>query len=309
MPWETQRDFIGYGGRWPDPRWPGGAKVAVNFVLNVEEGSEYSVQDGDGFSETTLSEGHGRNQIPRGRDLGAESLFEYGSRVGAWRVLRLFAERGLPMTMFACALALERNPPLAAAIRESGHDLCGHGWRWEKHFELEEAEERAHIARAVESFRRTLGTPPAGWYCRYAPSVNTRRLLMEHDCLLYDSDHYGDELPFWMTVEGMPRLIIPYSLTTNDTRFFAGHGTSDQWFAFCRDAFDLLWQEGAAGEPRMLSIGLHSRIIGHPARAMGLMRLLDHMEAKGGVWFARRVEIARHWMATHPWPGRGRESR
>ncbi|WP_270933654.1 allantoinase PuuE [Falsiroseomonas oryzae] len=305
MAWEVPRDFIGYGANPPDPCWPGGAHVAVNFVLNYEEGSEPSVQDGEGFSETNLSEAHGRNQIPRGRDLAAESLFEFGSRVGAWRVLRIFEQRGLPMTIFACALALERNPEMAEAVRESGHDVCSHGWRWVKHFELDEAEEREHIARAVQSLKRTLGRRPDGWYCRYGPSVNTRRLVVEHGGFLYDSDYYGDELPFWTTVEGQPHLVVPYTQTVNDSKYFAGVANSDQWFAFCRDHFDLLWEEGAADRPTMMSIGLHPRITGQPARALGLIRLLDHMQAKGKVWFARRAEIARHWIATHPYPGKG----
>jgi peptidoglycan/xylan/chitin deacetylase (PgdA/CDA1 family) len=305
MAWETRRDFVGYGANPPDPCWPGGAKIAVNFVLNYEEGSEPSVQDGEGFSETNLSEAHGRNQIPHGRDLAAESLFEFGSRVGAWRILRIMQQRGVPMTIFACAQALERNPDMAAAIRDSGHDICSHGWRWVKHYELDEATERDHIARAVKSLTRMFGKGPEGWYCRYGPSVNTRRLVMEHGGFLYDSDHYGDELPFWMTVQGKPQLIVPYTMTTNDSKYFAGMANSDDWFAFCRDHFDLLWEEGAAGRPRMMSIGLHCRITGQPARAMGLIRLLDHMRAKGDVWFARRAEIARHWIATHPFPGKG----
>jgi allantoinase len=305
MAWEMPRDFVGYGANPPDPRWPGGTHIAVNFVLNYEEGSEPSVQDGEGFTETNLSEAHGRNQIPRGRDLAAESLFEFGSRVGAWRVLRIFAERGLPMTIFACAQALERNPEMAVVIRQSGHDICSHGWRWVKHFELDEAEEREHIARAVASLTGTTGRPPEGWYCRYGPSVSTRRLVAEHGGFLYDSDYYGDELPFWLTVEGRPHLIVPYSMTVNDGKYFGGIGNSDQWFAFCRDHFDLLWEEGAAGRPRMMSIGLHPRITGQPARAVGLIRLLDYMHGKGQVWFARRAEIARHWIATHPYSGKG----
>lgn len=305
MAWEVKRDFVGYGANPPDPGWPGDARVAVNFVLNYEEGSEPSVQDGEGFSETNLSEAHGRNQIPRGRDLAAESMFEFGSRVGAWRVLRIFRDRGIPLTVFACALALERNAEMAAAIRESGHDVCSHGWRWVKHFELPEAEEREHIARAVASLARTTGQRPEGWYCRYGPSVATRRLVVEHGGFLYDSDYYGDELPFWTTVEGRAHLVVPYSQTTNDARFFGSIGNADQWFAFCRDHFDLLWEEGEAGRPRMMSIGLHPRIIGQPARAKGLCRLLDHMAQRGGVWFARRIEIARHWIARHPYPGKG----
>jgi hypothetical protein len=305
MAWEPQRDFIGYGAAPPNPCWPGGAVLAVNFVLNVEEGSEPSVQDGDGFSETNLSEVHGRNYIERGRNLAAETCFEYGSRVGFWRTTRIFAERGMPLTMFACALALERNPEIAAAIRASGYDVCSHGWRWEKHFELSEEEERARIARAMASFHRTLGAAPDGWYCRYGPSVNTRRLVVEHGGFLYDSDNYGVELPFWTTVEGKPHLIVPYTMANNDGKFFGGTATADDWFAFCRDGFDVMLEEGRRGAARMMSIGLHPRIIGQPARAAGLMRLLDHMARHHGVWFARRVDIARHWIATHPYPGKG----
>jgi peptidoglycan/xylan/chitin deacetylase (PgdA/CDA1 family) len=302
MPWEPTRDFSGYGANPPDPRWPGGARVAVNFVLNVEEGSEPSVQDGEGYTETNLTEAAARNQIARGRDLAAESMFEYGSRVGVWRVLRIFAERGVPLTIFGCALALERSPDLAAAIRAAGYDVCSHGWRWIKHFELDEATEREHIARAVQSLTRTTGAPPAGWYCRYGPSVNTRRLVVEHGGFLYDSDYYGDELPFWSDVQGKPHLIVPYTMTTNDGKFFGGIGPGDDWLAWCRDHFDVLRAEGDAGRPRMMSVGLHARIIGHPARALALMKLLDHMTAKGGVWFAPRVEIARHWIARFPPP-------
>jgi peptidoglycan/xylan/chitin deacetylase (PgdA/CDA1 family) len=304
MPYEVRRDFIGYGANPPDPRWPGGAWLAVNFVMNYEEGSEPSIQDGEGFTETGLTEAHGQNQVKRGRDLAAEGMFEYGSRVGFWRLMRLFQERNLPMTVFGCALALERNPEAAAAIRESGFYLCSHGWRWIKHFELSEEEERAHIARAVASFEKTLGMRPEGWYCRYGPSENTRRLVAEHGGFLYDSDYYGDELPFWVTVEGRGHLVVPYSLTNNDTKYAGAMGTAEQWFSFVRDAFDMLWEEGAR-TPKMMSVGLHMRLIGHPARAAGLARLLDHMQARHDVWICRRIDIARHWIATHPYPGRG----
>jgi peptidoglycan/xylan/chitin deacetylase (PgdA/CDA1 family) len=303
--WQVRRDFVGYGRDTPDPRWPGGARVAVNFVLNVEEGSEASVQDGEGYTENNLTEAAARAQIPRGRDLAAEGMFEYGSRAGFWRILRLFEERKLPLTFFACALALERNPQQADAIRASGMDICSHGWRWLKHFEMDEAEERAQIARAVKSFQTTTGLTPEGWYCRYGPSLNTRRLLADHGGFLYDSDYYGDELPFWTTVQGSPHLIVPYTLTTNDTRHLGANGTSDDWFAFCRDHFDMLYEEGSKGRPAMMSIGLHSRITGHPARAVGLRKLLDHMAAHEGAWITRRIDIARHWVATHPFPGKG----
>lgn len=304
MPYEVKRDFIGYANRPPNPQWPDGARVAVNFVMNYEEGSEPSMQDGEGYTENGLTESHGLNQLKSGRDLAAEGMFEYGSRVGFWRLMRLFQERNLPMTLFACALALERNPKAAAAVRDSGFDICCHGWRWVKHFELTEAEEREHIARAVTSLERTVGQKPAGWYCRYGPSVNTRRLVVEHGGFLYDSDYYGDELPFWVTVDGKPQLVVPYSLVTNDGKYAGWVGTSDDWFSFVRDAFDMLYAEGVE-TPKMMSVGLHMRLIGHPARAAGLQRLLDYMMARRGVWIARRLDIARHWAGVHPYPGKG----
>jgi len=300
----TSRDFIGYGAEPPDPKWPDNARIAINFVMNYEEGSEPSIQDGETFSETGLSDAQGLGQGEAGRDLAAESLFEYGSRVGFWRLMRLFEERKLPMTVFGCALALERNPAAAQAIRAAGHDVCSHGWRWVKHFLLSEEEEREHIRRAVESIARTTGARPLGWYCRYAPGVHTRRLVAEEGGFLYDSDYYGDELPFWKTVQGKPHLVIPYSLTNNDGQFVGAVGTSDQWFSFVRDAFDMLYAEGAT-RPRMMSVGLHMRLIGHPARAAGLARFLDHVMRHEGVWVARRADIARHWIATHPYPGKG----
>ncbi len=298
------RDLIGYGASPPDPKWPGGARLAVNFVMNYEEGSEPSVQDGEGFSETELTEAHGSGQGVKGRDLAAEGLFEYGTRVGFWRLTRLFQERKLPMTVFGCALALERNKPAADAIRASGFDVCCHGWRWIKHFELTEAEEREHIAKAVKSLQATVGERPLGWYCRYGPGINTRRLLVEEGGFLYDSDYYGDELPFWKTVNGRPHLIVPYSLTNNDGKYVGWVGTSEQWYSFIRDAFDMLYKEGAKA-PKMLSVGMHMRLIGHPARAVGLERLLDHIMKHDGIWLTRRLDIARHWAATHPYPGKG----
>jgi peptidoglycan/xylan/chitin deacetylase (PgdA/CDA1 family) len=304
MTYQVRRDFVGYGRTPPDPRWPNGARLAVNFVMNYEEGSEPSIADGDGFSETGLTEAHGRNQVTNGRDLAAEGMFEYGSRVGFWRLMRLFQDRGLPLTVFGCAQAFERNPDAAAAIRESGFDVCSHGWRWIKHWELSEAEEREHIRRATASFRSTIGTAPEGWYCRYGPSENTRRLLAEAGGFLYDSDSYADELPFWVTVAGKGHLVVPYSLTHNDTKFAANVATSEQWFSFIRDGFDMLYAEGAS-QPKMMSVGLHMRLIGHPARAAGLARLLEHMLARKDVWICRRIDIARHWIAAHPYPGRG----
>ena len=294
------RDLIGYGATPPDPRWPGEARLAVNFVLNFEEGSEPSVPDGDKQTEWGLTENGMLNPGVPGRDLAAEGMFGYGARAGFWRIMRLFAERGLPLTIFGCALALERHPPAAVAIREAGHDVCCHGWRWEKHWELDEAAERERIARAVASLTRTMGERPLGWYCRYGPSLNTRRLLVEEGGFLYDSDAYDDELPYWSMVQGRPHLVVPYSLSTNDSKFGRGtFATGEDFFTYCRDAFDFLYREGT-NQPRMLSIGLHMRIIGHPARAGGLERLLDHVGRVPGVWITKRVEIARHWAATHP---------
>jgi peptidoglycan/xylan/chitin deacetylase (PgdA/CDA1 family) len=301
------RDLIGYGANPPNPLWPnpsgsGHARLAVNFVLNFEEGSEPSIDDGDPASEWALTEYGATSPGVKGRDLAAEGMFAYGSRVGFWRIMRLFAARNLPMTVFGCALALERNPPAAAAIKAAGHDVCCHGWRWEKHFELDEATERERIARAVASIEATMGERPLGWYCRSGPGVNTRRLLVEEGGFLYDSDAYDDELPYWTRVEGQPHLVVPYSLSANDAKFGRGtFGTGDDFYHYCRDAFDVLYEEGAA-RPKMLSIGLHMRIIGHPARAAGLIRLLDHITAHPDVWITRRIDIARHWAATFPPP-------
>jgi allantoinase len=294
------RDLVGYGGNPPDPRWPSEARLALNFVLNYEEGSEYSVGDGDGQTDAQLTE-IGTSPVPKGtRDLAAESMFEYGSRVGFWRIMRVFAERGLPMTIFGCALALERNPPASEAIRKAGHDCCCHGWRWIEHYRLSEAEERDHIRRAVESLSRTVGERPHGWYCRYGPSVNTRRLLVEEGGFLYDSDTYNDELPYYVLVGGKPHLVVPYGLSTNDIKLASGIlGTADDFFQFLRDAFDTLYAEGAQ-TPRMMSVGMHMRILGHPARTGALVRFLDHVSRHDEVWVTRRIDIARHWLAHHP---------
>ena len=304
MSWEPIRDFIGYGPNPPDPKWPGGARLALNFVVNYEEGSEPSMQDGEGYTETGLTESSTSSLGLKGRDLAGEGMFEYGSRVGFWRIQRAFQERGLPLTVFGCALALERNPLAAQAIKAAGWDVCCHGWRWVRHFQLTEAEEREHIQKAVKSLKQTVGERPAGWYCRYGPSVNTRRLLLEEGGFTYDSDYYGEELPFWQTVQGKPHLVVPYSLTNNDGKYAAGMVHSDQWFGLVRDAFDVLYKEGAT-QPKMMSVGLHQRLIGHPGRMAGLWRLLDHVLKHRDVWATRRLDIARHWIAAHPYSGKG----
>jgi allantoinase len=297
---ETIRDLIGYGANPPDPQWPGGARLALNLVLNFEEGSEYSIDDGDGFTETALTEGASQTAPLKGRDLAGESMFEYGSRVGFWRVHRIFRERGLPLTVFGCALALERNPPAAAAIRAAGWDVCCHGWRWIKHFELSEEEEREHIRRAVASLRQTVGERPIGWYCRYSPSVNTRRLLVEEGGFLYDSDAYNDDLPYWTRVSGRPHLVVPYTLSNNDAKFGRGvFGTGEDFFTYLRDAFDVLYAEGDEA-PKMMSVGMHCRLLGRPGRLRALQRFLDHVAKHDRVWICRRIDIARHWHEHHP---------
>ena len=294
------RDLIGYANNPPDPKWPNNARLAVNFVINYEEGSEYSIPDGDGFSEASLTESPS-STIPHGtRDLAAETLFEYGARVGFWRLLRLFQERGFPVTLFACALALERNPRVVEAVKTSNLDICCHGWRWIEHYKLTEDEEREHIRLAIESLTNMFGERPLGWYCRTGPSVNTRRLLVEEGGFLYDSDAYNDELPYWQTVNGKPHLVLPYSLTTNDSKFGRGwFSTGEDFFQFTKDAFDMLYEEGAYA-PKMMSIGLHQRLIGHPARAMGLKRLLDYIGGFEDIWICNRLDIAKHWIKTHP---------
>jgi allantoinase len=304
MAYQVRRDFVGYGGNPPDPKWPDGARLAVNFVLNYEEGSEPSMQDGEGHTDTGLTDAHGMGQTISGRDLAGESLFEYGSRAGFWRLHRLFRERGLPMTIYGCGLAFERNPAVSAAIKEAGYDICSHGWRWIKHYELSEAEEREHIRKAIASTEKMIGERPLGWYCRYGPGENTRRLVVEEGGFLYDSDYYGDDLPFWVTVDGKPQLVVPYTLTNNDGKYLTGIGNADQWFTLLKDAFDMYYREGAT-EPKMMSVGMHCRLLGHAARAVGLERILDYMGKHKGVWITKRVEIARHWHKVHPYPGKG----
>jgi peptidoglycan/xylan/chitin deacetylase (PgdA/CDA1 family) len=226
-------------------------------------------------------------------------MFEYGSRVGVWRVLRLFEERGLPLTLNACALAVERHSDLAAAIRERNYDICCHGWRWIDHFLLSEDEERRHIARAIESLERSIGRRPLGWCCRTGPSINTRMLLTEAGGFLYDSDVYNDELPYWIDVGGEPRLVIPYTHTHNDSKYAPGpFAVSADYETWHRDAFDWLYAEGASA-PKMMSVGLHARMIGHPARIAGLARFLDHVTRHDGVWICERIAIARHWHQHH----------
>jgi len=295
------RDLDGYAGHPPPAGWPGGARVALSFVLNVEEGSETNVLHGDDRNEAALSEVVGGRHPPGQRDLGMESLYDYGPRAGFWRIHRLFQERGLPLTVFACAMALERSPAITEAMARAGWEFAGHGWRWINHWELSEAQEREHIARAVETIERLTGQRPRGWYCRYAPGPNTRRLLVEEGGFLYDSDSYSDDLPYWERVGDRDHLVVPYALDTNDVKFGApsAYGSGEDFRRYLTDAFDQLWDEGAE-QPKMLSIGLHQRLVGRPGRARALARFLDHVTAKGQVWVCRRVDIAEHWRAVHP---------
>ena len=237
----------------------------------------------------------------QGRDLAAESMYEYGSRVGFWRIIRLFQTRHLPLTIFGCALALERHPPAAQAIAQAGYDVCCHGWRWEKHYELNATEEREHIHKAIASLQHSVGARPLGWYCRYGPSVNTRRLLVEEGGFLYDSDAYNDELPYWVVVNDRPQLVVPYTLGVNDSKFGRGvFATAEDFFTYARDGFDMLYREGGSN-PKMMSVGLHMRLSGHPSRAVGLERFLEYVMAHQDVWICRREEIARHWLVHHPY--------
>ena len=295
------RDLVGYADRRPNARWPGGARVAVQFALNYEEGSEYSAADGDGRTEIGLAEAPG-GRVPAGqRDLAFETMYEFGSRVGVWRLFRLFEERGLPLNVFGCAVALERNPGVAEAIARRGYDVCCHGWRWEEHFRLSEDEERNHIAWAIESLERTTGERPRGWYCRYGPSENTRHLLVEEGGFLYNSDAYNDELPYWTEVAGKPHLVVPYTMDANDGKFAlaAGFGPSTDFESYIKATFDQLYDEGAE-TPALMSVGLHPRLAGRPARARALAAALDHILKHDHIWVCRRIDVARHWRAVHP---------
>jgi allantoinase len=304
--------MVGYGRQPPHPQWPNGARVAVQFVLNYEEGAESCVLDGDPASETFLSEIVNAQAFPM-RHMSLESLYEYGSRAGVWRVLRAFERRKLPLTIFAVATAIRRNPEVAAAFKELGHEIACHGLRWISYQLIDEATERADMAKAIGLLRDTFGAAPLGWYTG-RDSPNTRRLVVEHGGLLYDSDSYADDLPYWTEVavggedeqRCVPHLVVPYTLDTNDMRFATAQGfnSGTQFFDYLKAAFDSLYREGdpnGLNAPKMLSIGLHCRIVGRPGRIDALERFLDHVLQRQHVWICRRVEIARHWIETHPY--------
>ena len=295
-----RRDLAGYGANPPDIRWPNGGGLAVNFVLNVEEGSEYSIGNGDGRSESALCEVRA-SRVPQGdRDLAAESMYEYGSRVGFWRIYDLFRKHDLPLTIFASAVPLEMCPDIAAAISATDWDVCAHGNRWIEHYHLSPEAEAEQIAMAHASLLDTLGRAPRGWYCRYSASTNTRGLVVAHGGFDYDSDAYNDDLPYWTAVDGDPHLVVPYTMVTNDAKFLSGDVFSGRDFGdFLIDSFDVLAQESNY-KPRMMSIGLHGRIIGHPGRLAGLMRFIDHIANHPDVWICGRAEIADFWRENVP---------
>jgi allantoinase len=295
------RDLIGYGARRPDPKWPGGARLALQVVMNYEEGGERSILHGDAESEAFLQEVVGMQPLRGVRNMQVESVYEYGSRVGFWRLMRMFAERRITVSVFAIGMALERHPEAAAAIGEAAHEVVSHGWRWIDYQFVDEAVEREHIRLAVESLRRVTGSRPLGWYTgRLSP--NTRRLVVEEGGFLYDADAYNDDLPYWVAVGGKRHLVIPYTLDNNDMKFGTpqGFNSGDDFFAYLRDAFDVLYAEGADA-PGMMSIGLHTRLAGRPGRAAALARFLDHVQRHDRVWICRRIDIARHWIAHHPY--------
>jgi putative urate catabolism protein len=297
------RDLIGYGANPPHAAWPGDARIAVQFVLNYEEGAERSVLHGDPASEYFLSEMVGAQPVEGMRHMSMESLYEYGSRAGFWRLRRLFDGFRLPLTVFAVAQAMEHNPGAVEAMLASGWEVASHGYRWIDYQHVPEAEEREHIERAVEIHGRLTGERPLGWY-QGRTSPNTARLIVERGGFVYDADSYADDLPYYDDRFGAPQLIVPYTLDANDMRFVApqGFNSGEQFFAYLRDAFDLLYAEGAAS-PKMMSVGLHCRVAGKPGRIAAVRRFIEHILAREGVWVARRIDIARHWRAIHPYQG------
>lgn len=294
------RDLLGYGRTPPDPRWPGGARIAVQFVMNYEEGGENSILHGDAASEAFLSEIVGAVPWPGQRHMNMESIYEYGSRVGFWRLHRLFTERGLPLTVFGVATAMARHPEAVAAMREAGWEIASHGYKWIEYKDFTVEDERAHIHEAVRIHAQVAGERPLGFY-QGRCSESTTRLAMEEGGFLYSADTYADELPYWVEGPKGPFLMVPYTLDANDMRFAvpAGFASGDEFYTYLKDSFDLLYAEGARA-PRMLSIGLHNRLVGRPGRAAALARFLDYIKGHKQVWVARRIDIARHWIAHHP---------
>ncbi|HIK41950.1 allantoinase PuuE [Thermoleptolyngbya sp. M55_K2018_002] len=293
------RDLVGYGRHTPDPRWPNQARVAVQFVINYEEGGENCILHGDAASEAFLSEIVGASPLLGVRHMNMESIYEYGSRAGFWRLHRLFTQRQLPVTVYGIAMALDRNPEAAAAMVEAGWEIASHGYRWIDYQYVSEEVEREHIQKAIAIQTQVTGSRPLGFY-QGRMSPNTRRLVVEEGGFLYDADSYADDLPYWVHDYGRPHLVIPYTLDNNDMRFATAQGfnSGDQFFAYLRDAFDVLYAEGADA-PKMMSIGLHCRLVGRPGRAAALARFLDYVMQHDRVWVCRRIDIARHWHEHH----------
>ena len=294
------RDLAGYASHPPNPHWPGEARIAVSLVLNYEEGGEACVLHGDSHSESVLTDLGAVDALPAVRNMNVESQFEYGSRVGFWEIMRLLKSMGAAATVYAVGMALERNPGVAAELAGSGIEVACHGQRWIDYQFVPEDVERADMRRNIETITRLVGRRPVGWYTG-RPSPNTRRLVVETGGFLYDSDAYNDDLPYWTEVSGQRHLIIPYSFDNNDSRLQRGgdFSTGDEFFTYCRDAFDWLYRRGAEGRPRMMSVGLHGRIIGRPGRIGALARLLEHIQRHQGVWLCNRAAIAEHWRTHH----------
>lgn len=299
MPNGYARDLIGYGRYPPDPRWPGRARVAVQFVINYEEGAEQSILHGDAASEAFLSDVLGAKPWPGQRHMNVESMYEYGSRAGFWRLWRMFTDANLPVTVYAVANALTRNAEAVAAMREAKWEIASHGLKWIDYQDFPEAEERAHMIEAIRVHTAATGERPLGWYTGRS-SANTLKLVLEEGGFLYSSDSYADDLPYWVNGAKGPHLIIPYSLDVNDMRFInpQGFSSGDDFFAYLRDAFDFLYAEGDRA-PKMMSVGLHCRLVGRPGRAASLKRFIDHIAGKDRIWIATRLEIARHWQREH----------
>lgn len=295
------RDMVGYGRNPPDPKWPGGAYVAVQFVVNYEEGGESNILHGDPASESLLSEIIGAQPWPGQRHMNMESIYEYGSRAGFWRLWRMFTERRLPVTLFGVATAMARNPEAVAAMNEAEWEIATHGLKWLEYKDFPENEERRHISEAIRIHMEVTGSRPLGFYQGKA-SVNTTRLVMEEGGFLYSSDSYADDLPYWVSGPNGPHLVVPYTLDANDMRFATAQGfnSGDQFFTYLKDSLDVLYAEGQAGSPKMMSVGLHCRLVGRPGRAAALARFLDYVGSMRNVWVARRIEIARHWRKAHP---------
>ncbi len=301
MPSDYPRDLLGYGPTPPQAGWPGGARLALSLVLNYEEGGENTVLHGDAGSEQFLADIGPAHIEPLvgARAYNTESMFEYGSRAGFWRIHRLLTSRQVPLTVYGVGMALERNPEAAEAMAAAGWEVASHAYRWINYAGMAEAEEREQMQRAIEAVRSTVGERPVGWYCGRV-GANTRRLVVEEGGFLYDSDSYADDLPYWNYEHGRPHLILPYSLDNNDLRFSTnGIFTGEDFFDYIRDAFDLLYAEGAR-TPKMMSVGLHCRLAGRPGRINGLARFLDHVQAHDDVWITLRRDIAAHWVAEHP---------